>query len=106
MVSLPITTVQGLYTGLGAGLGGLVGGLLYGRCGSAALFRTAALALAAGWLATAAVLKAWGKEGGSAHGGSGQGGAGSAGAGAGDYRQLQMRASSEEAEDAALLLRA
>lgn len=107
--SLPaLTSVQGLYTGLGAGLGGLVGGLLYGRCGSAALFRTAALTLAAGWLATVAALKAWGKEGGCGHSGSGHSGSGrsSAGAGAGEYRQLQVRASSGEAEDAALLLRA
>jgi hypothetical protein len=44
----------------GAGLGGLAGGLLYGTHGAAALFRTAALALAVGWLAALALLHAVG----------------------------------------------
>lgn len=42
----------------GAGLGGLAGGMLYGTYGAEALFRTAALALAVGWLAALAVLRA------------------------------------------------
>ncbi len=98
---LPRHLPQGLYTGLGAGLGGLAGGLLYGKFGSAALFRTAAFTLAAGWLATVAALRAWGGKGSS----SAQGAEAGAPAGAaGEYRQLGTRASSEEeAEDAALL---
>ena len=97
---LPRHLPQGLYTGLGAGLGGLTGGLPYGKFGSAALFRTAAFTLAAGWLATVA-LRAWGGKGsGSAQGAE----AGAPAAAAGEYRQLGTRASSEEeAEDAALL---
>lgn len=94
---------QGLYTGVGAGLGGLAGGLLYGKFGSAALFRTAALTLAAGWLATVVALRAWGGKGGSSGYGTGAGAAAAGAAAAGEYRQLSMRASSEEAEDAALL---
>lgn len=83
-----------------------MGGLLYGRYGSAALFRTAALALAAGWAGASAVLWVWG-DGTGAHGGAGGRSAAAAPRGkeAEGYRQLEMRASSEEAEDASLLAR-
>ena len=95
---------QGLYTGVGAGLGGLAGGLLYGKFGSAVLFCTAALTLAAGWLATFAALRAWGSKGGSSGHGTGAGAAAAGAAAAGEHRQLSMWASSEEeGEDAALL---
>ncbi len=62
----PQPTLAPLRPAAGAGLGGLAGGLLYGSFGAAALFRAAALTLAAGWLAANAVLRVCG-EGGAAH---------------------------------------
>lgn len=83
-----------------------MGGLLYGRLGSAALFRTAALVLAAGWLATCAVLRKWGGREGSGHGGAGDGARRQQEEAAGVAYRLVVQASSEgDAEDAALLLR-
>lgn len=80
----------------GAGLGGLVGGLLYGSLGASALFRTAALALAAGWLGALAVLRVWG-------GSSGGYAAQQVQQSAEGQGQLERQASGEEGEAAALL---
>lgn len=93
----------GLYTGVGAGLGGLVGGLLYGRLGSAALFRTAALALATGWLATVAVLHRWGGKAADGHVECCLSAGAQQEAAPGEYSTVGVRASSEESEGAALL---
>ena len=94
----------------GAGLGGLVGGLLYGSLGATALFRTTALTLATGWLGAALVLRIWGGSHGSGAG-AGASGVGcvllgsASDAPARPQRQRELKASSEEGEDAALLLR-
>ena len=100
----PLSAKRSLRPPAGAGLGGLCGGMLYGRFGSAALFRTAALVLAAGWAAAAAVQSAWGSsEGGEGGKSGGHSSAGARSGGGQEYAQLQTRASSEEGEGAALL---
>ncbi|KAL4434055.1 hypothetical protein ABPG75_000496 [Micractinium tetrahymenae] len=88
---------SGLYTGVGAGLGGLGGGLLYGSFGASALFRSAALTLAAGWLAANVVLCVWGGKG--TTGDTAGSGSGASGREGGARRQ----ASTGDGEEAALL---
>lgn len=82
----------------GAGLGGLGGGLLYGRFGSAALFRTAALVLAAGWALAIFVQRTWGGKG------KAEAAAAAAAAAAGHvYAAIGPRANSADGEGASLL---